>query len=73
MDTIIVTAGVSALQPLMTVAGVDPPEKDQPWTHATNYGIQQAVDITVAATRGNYIGPLVAAVTLVRLIIPLFH
>lgn len=67
VDTVIVAAGVSALQPLMAVAGVeaDGSTKFTP-AQATKDGIQEAVDITNAATRGNYVGPLVAAITFVR-------
>jgi hypothetical protein len=66
VDTLIVAAGVSALQPLMAVAGVEDCQKGREWAQATRDGIQHAVDVANLATRGNYIGPLVAAVTFVR-------
>lgn len=63
LDTVIVTAGVSTLRPLMDVAGV---EGDN--TISTQTGIQNVVEVAAAATRGNYIGPLVAAVTFIPLL-----
>ncbi|KAF8168547.1 hypothetical protein B0H34DRAFT_793129 [Crassisporium funariophilum] len=66
LDTLIVAAGVSALQPLMTVAGVE--AKSGVLEHATIEGIQRAADVSAAAIRGNYTGPLVAAVTFVPLL-----
>ncbi|GBE88257.1 hypothetical protein SCP_1300720 [Sparassis crispa] len=63
VDTVIVCAGVSALLPLMEVAGLkgngskfDPPQADVE-------GIQRTVDVANAAARVNYIGPLISAVT----------
>jgi hypothetical protein len=66
VDTLIVAAGVSALQPLMSVAGVEVHGKEFTPTQPTKDGIKKAVEITAAATRGNYVGPLVAAITFVR-------
>lgn len=60
VDTVIVCAGVSALLPLLEVAGVTG-NGDQ----ATADGVQHAVDVSNAALRGNYTGPLVSAVTFV--------
>jgi hypothetical protein len=59
IDTMIVAAGVSALLPLMEVAGVKSGKVEKS-------GIQHVVDVAALATRGNYVGPLVAAVTFVR-------
>jgi hypothetical protein len=61
-DTLVVAAGVSALQPLMAIAGVD---TDSDHTQATKEGIQHVADVAAAATRGNYVGPLISAVTFV--------
>ena len=61
-DTLVVAAGVSALQPLMAVAGVD---TDAPVGQATKEGIQRVADVAAAATRGNYVGPLISATTFV--------
>ena len=61
----IVAAGVSALQPLMTVAlGAGQTESLPPQASAA--GIQRTADVAAAATAGNYVGPLIAAVTFVR-------
>lgn len=49
----------------MAVAGVNARGSQFIPTKATKAGIQKAVDITAAATRGNYVGPLVAAITFV--------
>jgi hypothetical protein len=62
LDTLVVAAGVSALQPLMTIAGVDTSVG-----HATKEGIQHVADVAAAATQGNYVGPLISAVTFVGL------
>ncbi|KAH9487391.1 11-beta-hydroxysteroid dehydrogenase-like 4A [Psilocybe cubensis] len=59
LDTLVVAAGVSALKPLLAVTGVQGNED------STKEGIQRTVDIAAAATRGNYVGPLIAAVTLI--------
>ncbi|KAG6895828.1 hypothetical protein C0992_012230 [Termitomyces sp. T32_za158] len=71
VDTLIVTAGVSALQPLMDVAGVEANSCGTSFTpsHASIDGIKRAVNISAAAARGNYTGPLVAAVTFIPLLI----
>ena len=68
VDTVIVAAGVSALQPLMAVAGVQAVGSKFMPAQASKEGIQEAVDITTAATKGNYVGPLVSAITFVRYI-----
>jgi NAD(P)-dependent dehydrogenase (short-subunit alcohol dehydrogenase family) len=64
LDTLVVAAGVSALQPLLTVAGSEA-VKGTALPETTKEGIQRAVDVSLAAIRGNYTGPLVAAVTFV--------
>lgn len=61
LDTLAVVAGVSALQPLMVLAGVNDAASS-----ASAAGIQHTVDVAAAATAGNYTGPMVAAVTFVR-------
>jgi len=66
LDTLIVAAGVSALQPLLAVAGVEA-EGQSILAQTTTEGIQRASDAASAAIRGNYTGPLVAAVTFVCL------
>ncbi|KAJ7228103.1 hypothetical protein C8J57DRAFT_1387875 [Mycena rebaudengoi] len=69
IDTVIVAAGVSALRPLMEVAGVEPSKDNKAAVpDATVEGIQRAVDVASLATRGNYVGPLVAAITFIPLL-----
>lgn len=62
LDTIHVCAGVSALQPLMNLTGTGGAGRD-----ASEDGIQSAVDMAGRAMNGNFNGPLVAALTFVRL------
>ncbi|KAI0809189.1 hypothetical protein BC629DRAFT_1580503 [Irpex lacteus] len=63
VDTVIVTAGVSALRPLLEVAGVHGKEDE-----AAVDDVQRTIDVSNAAIRGNYTGPLVTAVTLIPLL-----
>lgn len=65
VDTVIISAGVSALKPLYEIAGLkrtgevyDPP-------YATMESIQHTADVARKALDVNYIGPLTAAVTFV--------
>ncbi|KAH9856525.1 NAD-P-binding protein [Lenzites betulinus] len=68
LDTLIVSAGVSAVRPLLEVAGLE--RKDgafhPPRTDAE--GIKRAVSVATAAVQGNYLGPLVSAVTFIPLL-----
>ncbi|KAI0833265.1 NAD-P-binding protein [Trametes gibbosa] len=68
LDTLIVSAGVSALHPLLEVAGLE--QRDgvfyPPRTNAE--GIKRAVSVATAAVQGNYLGPLVSAVTFIPLL-----
>ncbi|KAG9310401.1 hypothetical protein JVU11DRAFT_9539 [Chiua virens] len=68
LDTLILTAGVSALQPLMSVAGVDMFAPDVFGSQASPEGIRHAVDAARAAVNGNFVGPYVAAVTFIPLL-----
>ncbi|KAI0370359.1 NAD-P-binding protein [Pilatotrama ljubarskyi] len=68
LDTLVVSAGVSALRPLLEVAGTErqdgvfhPPRTDV-------NGIKQAVSVAKAALQGNYLGQLVCAVTFIPLL-----
>ncbi|KAF9491629.1 NAD(P)-binding protein [Pleurotus eryngii] len=63
IDTLVVAAGVSALQPLMKVAGVDDLDAD-----ATSEGIALSVETAKKAMNGNYFGPLGAAVAFIPLL-----
>ncbi|KAG5337174.1 Dehydrogenase/reductase SDR family protein 7-like [Termitomyces sp. T112] len=71
VDTLIVAAGVSALQPLMAIAGIEADPSGTSFTpsQASINGIERAAEISAAATRGNYTGPLIAAVTFIPLLI----
>lgn len=61
LDTIHLCAGVSALQPVMALTGAEGKED------AVGQGIQDAVDIAGKAVQGNFVGPMVAALTFVSL------
>ncbi|KAJ7473962.1 hypothetical protein FB451DRAFT_1174497 [Mycena latifolia] len=61
INTMIVAASMSALRPLMEVAGAQ----------SGNVGIQHVVDVAGRATCGNYVGPLVAAVAFIGIASPL--
>jgi hypothetical protein len=65
LDTLVVSAGVSALQPLLAVAGADCKGSALTPMHTTLEGIQKTSDVSLAAIKGNYTGPLIAAVTFV--------
>ncbi|KUI63331.1 11-beta-hydroxysteroid dehydrogenase-like 3 [Cytospora mali] len=62
LDTIHIVAGVSALQPVMALAGSEGKED------ATIEGIQNAKDIAGKAVQGNMMGPLVAALTFIPML-----
>lgn len=59
LDTVHVCAGVSALQPVMALTGVEGDED------AGAKGIQDALDVTKKAVQGNLYGPMAAALTFV--------
>ncbi|KAH9971245.1 NAD(P)-binding protein [Lactifluus volemus] len=63
LDTLIVAAGVSALRPVLDVAGVQGPSVAQP----SRDGVQRLADVAQAAIKGNYLGPLLSAVTMIPL------
>ncbi|KIK95992.1 hypothetical protein PAXRUDRAFT_826463 [Paxillus rubicundulus Ve08.2h10] len=65
LDTVILTAGVSALQPLMSVAGIDMSAPGPVGSQANADGIQHAVKAATAAVNGNFIGPYVVAITFI--------
>ncbi|EPT01355.1 NAD-binding protein [Fomitopsis schrenkii] len=68
IDTIIVCAGVSALRPLMEVAGLERNGYSFTPPQASVEGIKHAVDVAHKAVNVNYFGPLVSAVTLLPLL-----
>lgn len=65
LDTLVVAAGVSALQPLMAISGVETEGENTFVGQATKEGIQRVANVAAAATQGNYVGPLISAVTFV--------
>ncbi len=62
-DTLIVAAGVSALRPVLDIAGVEGPSVTQPCLD----GVRRVEDVAMAAIKGNYVGPLLSVVTMVCL------
>ncbi|KAJ3767081.1 hypothetical protein EV361DRAFT_972726 [Lentinula raphanica] len=63
IDTIIIAAGVSATRPLLDVAGAGLLNAD-----VSADKIQYAVSVTEAASRTNYLGPMIAAVSFIPLL-----
>jgi hypothetical protein len=63
IDTLIVAAGVSALRPVLEIACAEGPSETQPSLE----GVQRIEDVALAAVKGNYLGPLLSVVTMVRL------
>jgi hypothetical protein len=57
----IVAAGVSALRPVLEIAGVEGPSVTEPSLD----GVQRVEDVALAAIKGNYLGPLLSVVTMV--------
>ena len=55
-----VSAGASALRPLVEVVGIH-----NPGDQALRDGVQRAINVSNAAIRANFTGPLVSAATLV--------
>jgi len=61
VDTVIITAGVISLQPLLSIANL---KHDS--DHVELDGVQRVVEVAQAALHSNFIGPLVSATTFVR-------
>ncbi|KAI0635725.1 NAD-P-binding protein [Trametes polyzona] len=68
VDTLIVSAGVSALRPLLEVAGLERRGGEFHPPRADAEGIRRAVSAATAAIQGNYLGPLVSVVTFIPLL-----
>ncbi|KAI1797318.1 NAD(P)-binding protein [Ganoderma leucocontextum] len=68
LDTLVVCAGVSALRPLLEIAGLERKDGKFSPPQCSAEGVQRTVDVANAAIRGNYIGPLVCAVTFIPLL-----
>ena len=69
VDTVIINAGVSALQPLLAVAGLNGHEISTRMTDID--GLTRLREVAAAAMQGNFTGPLLSAVTFVSSIPPL--
>ncbi|KAN0136346.1 hypothetical protein V8E53_005714 [Lactarius tabidus] len=64
LDTLVISAGVSALRPVLEIAGVgDVSAATQPSVD----GVQRVADVALAAIKGNYVGPLLSVVTMIPL------
>ena len=73
-DTLVVAAGVSAIQPLMAIAGVDTDgDTTSSVVKTSKEDIQRVADVAAAATRGNYVGPLISATTFVSFFFLFIH
>ena len=65
VDTVIVSAGVSAIQPLLSLAGLENPRSRTSTAQASAENIHHVVDVVSTVSKINFIGPLVAAVAFV--------
>ncbi|KAF8588446.1 NAD(P)-binding protein [Ramaria rubella] len=63
LDTLVVNAGVSALHPLLSVAGVQKDGSGIPM--ADIHGLNRVRDIAAAAVQGNFTGPLLSVVAFI--------
>ncbi|KAI9451540.1 hypothetical protein F5148DRAFT_986460 [Russula earlei] len=61
LDTLIIAAGVSALRPVLEIAGVEGPSVTLPALD----DVRRAEGVALAAIRGNYLGPLLSVVTMI--------
>ncbi|KAI9060966.1 NAD-P-binding protein [Trametes sanguinea] len=68
LDTLIVSAGVSALRPLLEVAGLERRDGAYHPSNASAEGVNRAVSAATAAMQSNYIGPLICATTFIPLL-----
>ncbi|OSX57834.1 hypothetical protein POSPLADRAFT_1156151 [Postia placenta MAD-698-R-SB12] len=68
IDTLMVSAGASALRPLMEVAGLERLGTSFTPPQANVEGLRRAVEVANAAARINYTGPLVSAATFLPLL-----
>ncbi|KAI0451496.1 short-chain dehydrogenase [Xylaria acuta] len=63
LDTLQVCAGVSAVQPVMALAGIKSGNEDPDAA-----GVQYAAEIAGRAAQGNFFGPLIAAMTFIPML-----
>jgi hypothetical protein len=68
VDTIIIAAGVSAVRPFMALAGADAAAKGDALAHPSFDCLKKGKESVMEATSGNFIGPLVSALILVRIL-----
>ncbi|OCH95456.1 NAD-P-binding protein [Obba rivulosa] len=68
LDTLILSAGVSSLRPLLEIAGLERHGQAFIPEQATHAGIQHTVDVANKALEINVIGPIVTAVTFIPLL-----
>jgi len=70
VDTLVIAAGVSSVQPLLALAGVDAnstvgsPEGGPPSAE----GVQNVKDVAAKAMHGNFVGPMTSCVTFIPLL-----
>ncbi|KAI1148246.1 short-chain dehydrogenase [Nemania diffusa] len=60
LDTLHICAGVSAVQPVMALTGINSGDEDP-----DALSVQFAAEIAGRATQGNFVGPLIAAMTFI--------
>ncbi|EJD55237.1 NAD(P)-binding protein [Auricularia subglabra TFB-10046 SS5] len=67
VDTVIIAAGVSALRPLLSVAGVEHDIRGNAFApgQVTLAGLQNAQHVAERAVAGNYIGPMLSLIALI--------
>ncbi|KAH7104738.1 NAD(P)-binding protein [Auriculariales sp. MPI-PUGE-AT-0066] len=66
VDTVVISAGVSALQPLLAVAGLNHDIQTNGWKPApemTRKGIEHTQEVVLRAVRGNLLGPMSTLLT----------
>ncbi|EMD34162.1 hypothetical protein CERSUDRAFT_117654 [Gelatoporia subvermispora B] len=68
LDTLILSAGVSSLRPLLEIAGLERQGQSFTPAQATAEGIQHTVDVANRALNINVVGPLITAVALIPLL-----
>jgi len=68
VDTVIVCAGVSAIRPLLANAGLEHASSAKSTEQASAENMHKAVDLVNAAAKGNFTGPLVAALAFIPLL-----
>src|SRR5882762_920696 len=65
VDTVVVSAGALTIHPLFTIVGARGASMKDPDVPSPD-DVQRVADVALGAAKGNFIGPLVTAVTMVR-------